>query len=348
MVFMRSIRNERIVVIGGGTGSFTVLSGLKRYTPNITALVSMADDGGSTGVLRDELGVLPPGDVRQCLVALSDDVTAHMLRELFNFRFETGSLAGHSFGNLFLSAVEKMTSDFDEAVRLAGELLHITGRVLPITRDNVRLALAWGEKVVRGEGRVDRLDFARYGGRPDRLYLEPQAALNPRAAQAIADADLVVVAPGDIYTSLGPLLVVQGVGEALVSCRARVVYVANLVVNPRQTEGFNLHDHVTELERFAGRQIIDDVLFNVGKPETATFRRYQRAGEVPVIRQSHGTLKEHYRVIEADLLSRLAPKPTAGDRLAGHRSYIRHDPDAVAQAVLGLLPHMSTQASAVR
>lgn len=325
-----SKRDPHFVVIGGGTGSFTVLSGLKQFTHNITALVSMADDGGSTGVLRDELGVLPPGDVRQCLVALSNAST--QLRELFNFRFEEGSLSGHSFGNLFLSAVEKMTDgNFGEAVRLSGELLQISGQVVPITLDNIRLAIRWGDEVVRGEGNIDVMDFGVQKGKPD-LFLEPAGRINPKASKAIAEADVVVIAPGDIYTSLGPLLVVDGVAEALKNTKATVVYVSNLATNPRQTQGFTVADLAAEIERFAGSACLDKVLYNTGKPSPETLQRYQRNGEGMV--QLDPSQTTHYEVIGCNLLSSEPPKIRKGDKLAAHRSLIRHNPIALAKALL--------------
>ena len=324
----------RFVVIGGGTGSFTVLSGLKAYTPHVTALVSMADDGGSTGILRDELGVLPPGDVRQCLVALSNPTISKTLRDLFNFRFEEGSLAGHSFGNLFLSAVEKMTNDFGEAVRLTGELLHITGRVMPITLDNVRLAIKWGSEIVRGEGNIDVMDFASRQLQKPELFLEPQAQIHPDAATAIAEADVVVIAPGDLYTSLGPLLVVGGVAEALKTSKARKVYVCNLVVNPRQTNGFSVADHAAEIERFAGGQIIDYVLYNIGDPGSDLMQKYMREGENLVAINQSELDAAHYTAIGRDLLQSTSIHSRTGDKLAAHRSLIRHDPDALARALI--------------
>lgn len=326
---------KQFVVIGGGTGSFAVLSGLKQYTHNITALVSMADDGGSTGVLRDELGVLPPGDVRQCLVALSD--ATQPLRDLFNFRFEDGSLAGHSFGNLFLSAVEKMTSDFDEAVRLAGELLHITGRVMPITLDNVRLGIRWGTEVIIGEGNIDVMDFAaRRSQHLPELFLEPAAYVNPAAAQAIVDADVIVIAPGDLYTSLGPLLTVKGVAEALKRSKAQIIYVSNLVVNPRQTVGFTVTDHAAEIERFAGGPILDHVLYNISQPDEFVSEKYMRAGEHLVKLDEERAKHVHYNLIGRDLLAPGIATSARGDSLAWHRSLIRHDGLAVARALVEL------------
>jgi uncharacterized cofD-like protein len=187
--------DAKIVVIGGGTGGFTLLNALKGYCNNVTALVNMADDGGSTGVLRDELGVLPPGDTRKSLVALSE---SPKVRDLFNYRFDEGTLKGHTFVNLLLTALEKMTGSFAEAVETASEVLHTDGRVIPITLDNVRLVIEWPDgTMVHGENRIDIMQFAKEKGRPI-LHLAPSAAINPDAVKAIHNADLVVLSAGDI------------------------------------------------------------------------------------------------------------------------------------------------------
>ena len=238
----------KIVVIGGGTGSFTLLSALKNYTHNLTALVNMVDDGGSTGQLRDELGVLPPGDVRQCLVALS---SSPKVRDLFNYRFNEGSMKGHAFGNLFMAALEKMTGSFAEAVELSGEVLNINGRVYPITLDDTRMSMKLSDGTVAdGQYAAESLVIPR-GERPW-LELSPPAMINPRARQAILDADLVVIAPGLLYASLAPALLVRGVTRALSETKAKKVYVCNLINKPQQTEGFTVSDYADEIERFSG------------------------------------------------------------------------------------------------
>jgi uncharacterized cofD-like protein len=327
--------NARCVVIGGGTGSFSVLTALKDVVTDISALVSMADDGGSTGVLRDELGVLPPGDVRQCLVALSDAPTE--LRDLFNYRFEEGSFAGHSFGNLFLSAVQKSTDDFGEAVRMAGDVLRIRGRVLPITLDDIRLAIEWDDgTVVRGEGRIDIMHFVKEKGVP-RLYLNPGGVINPEADKAIRQADIIVIAPGDLYTSLGPLLIVDGVSEALMATTAKILYVSNLVVKPGQTSGFSVADHAAEIERFAGGRFLDFVLYNTAAPDKSLFSRYAKKGETLVNVDIAELREAHYKAVGRPLIASDAPNVAKGDKLAMHRSFIRHDPAALSRAIQELM-----------
>ncbi len=326
---------HRYVVIGGGTGSFTVLQAVKAVSAEVTALVSMADDGGSSGVLRDELGALPPGDVRQCLVALSD--TPH-LRDLFNYRFDTGSLAGHSFGNLLLTALEKQTGSFAQAVKTASEVLNITGRVVPITFDNVRLVATTADgRRLHGEHQVDTGMIQ--GQQLPQLTLEPNANINPEAQQAIEQAEVVIIAPGDLYTSLAPALLVEGVGHALARTSAKVVYICNLVTKPGHTEQFDVRDHAAEIERFAGVRMLDIVLYNTAQPEQDLLRRYENEGE-PLVALPHETIDSSYELRGLPLLgSRQSPAQPAsvGDKLAKHRSYIRHDPVLLQQAIGSIL-----------
>lgn len=323
----------KIVVVGGGTGSFAVLSGLKDRNCELSALVSMADDGGSTGMLRDDLGVLPPGDVRQCLVALSE--APQELRDLFAFRFAEGSLAGHAFGNLFLSAAQKMTDDFSAAVQLASDVLRVHGQVLPITLDNVRLAMSWDDGVsVKGEGTIDGIRFGKHAGLPS-LHLDPPPRINPFACEAIIAADLVVVAPGDIYTSLGPLLVVDGVGNALRQTSARIIYVCNLVTKRGQTNELDVAGHASEIERFAGGSILDAILYNTAEPSAGMMQAYAAAGG-HLVQAGEAAQGTHWKMVGRDLLSSSVATPGFGDPLAAQRSLIRHDPQKLADALLSL------------
>lgn len=329
------MKPSKLVVIGGGTGSFTVLSALRDHISDITALVNMADDGGSTGVLRDELGVLPPGDVRQCLVALSE--APQELRDLFNYRFSEGSLKGHSFGNLFLSAVQKKTNNFGEAVRMASDVLRIKGQVLPITLDNVRLAISWDDgTMVHGEGRIDIMHFVKEKGRPT-LHLQPKGTLNPAARHAIVAADAIIIAPGDLYTSLGPLLIVAGVAETLLHSRATKIYVSNLVEKPGQTSGFSVADHAAEIEHFVGTPFIDYVLYNTARPDPELFEKYAKKGELLVRADKREFTGKHYKAVGVPLIASDRAQAHAGDLLAAHRSYIRHDAKALLHAILDTL-----------
>lgn len=318
----------KIAVLGGGTGSFMLLSSLKRYSRSIAAIVSMADDGGSTGVLRDELGTLPPGDVRQCLVALSD---SPKVRDLFNYRFEEGAFGGHAFGNLLLSALEKLTGDFGQAVETASEILHVNGTVLPATLDDVRLKMTWpNQTALHGEGVIDVGSFTT-DPRQAKLSLTPNPTANPGALAAIAHADLVVVAPGDLYTSLGPLLVIDGFKEALQDTKAVTMYVSNLVTKRGQTEGFTVADHAREVERFVGGEFLDYVIYNEQKPNKTLARRYEKEGAFLVASAPEGLASEHFVSIGGDFLGDIANRHK-NDMLK--RSLIRHDADAVAASIM--------------
>lgn len=323
--------NPSIVVIGGGTGSFTLLSKLKNYTNNITAIVNMADDGGSTGILRDELGVLPPGDVRQCLTALADDQSD--LRELFNYRFGEGSFVGHSFGNLFLSVLEKTSKDFGEAVEKASKILKITGQVIPVTLTDSHLVIKTNEGIeLKGEQAIAQMSW-QPGYRP-KLSLQPASVLNPKAKTAIENAQLIIISPGHLYGSLAPALLVKDLGKTLLASKAVKVYVCNLVTKPGQTDGFSSSDFANEIERFTGTKFLDYVLYNSQKPSTNLLEKYAKAGELPV--EDNKELTDRPKFITANLISNEIYQQNPNDKLL-QRTLIRHDADKVAREVLKLL-----------
>lgn len=326
----------KIAVIGGGTGSFTLLSALKDHTSQLAALVNMADDGGSTGVLRDELGVLPPGDVRQCLVALSD---SPKIRELFNYRFEEGTFEGHSFGNLFLTALEKTTGSFAEAIDTASDILRVNGTVIPATLDDVRLVMTWGDDTkltLHGERVIDA-DHFKADPRKATLSLDPTPVANPIALAAIEQADLVVIAPGDLYTSLGPLLIIDGVGDALRRTSAKVVYVCNLVTKDGQTNEFTVSDHAAEIERFGGGGFLDAVLYNSQTPSDRILERY-RSENAYLVMVDHDTLAtKPYNAIGGNFLGQIVEYNPTDQHLPVTRNLIRHNPVAVASALVSLI-----------
>jgi len=325
----------KIAVIGGGTGSFTLLSELKNRTDAIAALVNMADDGGSTGVLRDELGALPPGDIRQCLVALSDSPE---LRDLFNYRFDEGTFKGHAFGNIFISALEKMTGDFGRGVELASEVLNITGVVEPMTMTNTTLCMQEDDgTIVEGEFAIAQKDFA---GRELKFWLNPHAEANPHALKAIERADIVVIAPGNLYGSLAPALLVDGVGEALKRSRALKLYVCNLVTKPGQTDGYSVTDFADEIERLAGEKFLDAVVYNTEKPSDALLKKYAADGELAVEYDEAKALAAPYDVVGAALLSgTIWQNKNKSDPIAASRTLIRHDAVAVADVILEYYAH---------
>lgn len=261
--FRRRERGPRIVTIGGGHGLSALLRGLKEYTHNVTAVVTVADDGGSSGRLRESLGILPPGDVRNCLAALSDDET--LLTQLFQYRFsgEPG-LDGHSFGNLFISALSDITGSFEEAVSESGRVLSVHGRVLPSTLHNVRLVAdvrlpyIANEVRVKGESRIPEM-----AGRVRRVWLEPNdAPAFPPVIRALLNADIIIIGPGSLYTSLLPNLLVRDLLGALHASPALKMFVCNLTTQPGETDAFSCYDHVRALEEHIGEDLFDIVLCN--------------------------------------------------------------------------------------
>jgi uncharacterized cofD-like protein len=319
---------KKVVVIGGGTGNFVVLNGLKKYPLDLTAIVSMADDGGSTGILRDELGVLPPGDVRQCLVALSN--SSRLMRSLMNYRFENGGLGGHSFGNLLLSALEKVTGSFEKAVEEAGKILYIKGKVIPVTTHQTRLKMVLNNsKILEGEKEIYLSQEIDQGYRS--IYLEPFPKVNPRVIEEIGSADLVVVGPGGLHTSLIPNLLVEGVGEALCKSGARKVFVVNLMNRRGQTTHFKASDYLNELVRFIGEDPFDHILTNSQKPPKALIEVYAAEGNLV-----ENDLADD-RVVYADMLGGLQGEPK---RDFMKRSLIRHDSKKLAQELMKIVDHL--------
>jgi uncharacterized cofD-like protein len=261
--FRRRERGPRIVVIGGGHGIATVLRGLKEHTNNLTAIVSVADDGGSSGELRRSLGILPPGDIRNCLSALSDDEA--LLTQLFEYRFgEDTGLGGHSFGNLFISALVDVTGSFEEAIAESGRVLSVHGRVLPSTLYNVRLVAdiqlphAQAEVRVEGESQIPKT-----AGRVRRVWLEPNdASAFPPVIQAVLSADMIIVGPGSLYTSILPNLLVRDVLESIRVSRALKIFIANIATQPGETEAYSCSDHVRGVEEVVGPDIFDIIVCN--------------------------------------------------------------------------------------
>ncbi|MBI3638505.1 YvcK family protein, partial [Candidatus Wolfebacteria bacterium] len=257
------MKNKNIVTIGGGTGSFTLLSGLKKYPINLSAIVSMADDGGSTGVLRDELGVLPPGDVRQCLVALSE--SSETLRELFNYRFESGGLKGHNFGNLFLSALEKISGGFQKGVEESGKILNVKGEVIPVTESDVKLVMKLKNKeVLNGEDEIGHnYEIQKIG--IEKLFLTPKPKPNKKAVSAIKKADAIIIGPGKLYCSILPNLLVKEISGAIKKSKAQIIFVCNLFNKKGETDKFSMSDYVKEIEKYIGKNRIDYVIYNIQK-----------------------------------------------------------------------------------
>ena len=332
---LKNIEDINLVVMGGGTGSFTLLQSMKELTPNITAIVNMSDDGGSTGVLRDELGVLPPGDVRQCLVALSD---VSEVRDLFNYRFSDGSFYGHSLGNIVLSGLELQKGSFDQAVKVASRILHITGKVVPASLDKHTLVLEDGLEIIKGEYTIGNRSFNNSSAK---ISLEPNAEINPEAKESINDADLIIIAPGNLFGSIIPIFAVNGIKQALNKSKAKIVSVMNLVNKPGQTDNWHVVDYVKELEKYIGKDEIDYVLYNNHSIKLELLEKYAVEGEFPVSCNDSRFREIHAEAIGANLVAQEIIKQDPNDRII-RRTLIRHNSIAVNQQLVNIINNSST------
>lgn len=326
------MKSKNIVTIGGGTGSFMLLSGLKKYPINISAIVSMADDGGSTGVLRDELGVLPPGDVRQCLVALSE--SSEIMRKLLNYRFENGGLKGHSFGNLLLSALEKISGDFNSGVEEAIEILKVKGEVIPVTNQDAHLHIELKDKkILKGENEINHnFNIEKRGIK--KIYFSPKVKANPKAIKRILEADLIIIGPGNHFCSIVPNLIVDGITEAIKRSKAKVVYNCNLVNKKGHTEKFDLDEYVSSINGFIGRERVDFVTFNTKKPSLKLIKKYESHKELLIGFDEKKLPKRNYHVIKENLLSKKSVEFDPADAISSMRSFIRHDSDKLAKTII--------------
>ncbi|MDF1496484.1 MAG: YvcK family protein [Patescibacteria group bacterium] len=319
-----------IVVLGGGTGTFTVLSGLKYLAVDLTAIVSIADDGGSTGRLRDEQGVLPPGDIRQCLAALAEGDDA--LRRLLNFRFSGGELDGHNFGNLLITALQKMYGSAESAVKMAHKILRVRGRVIPVSAQSSTLYAELEDMtVVEGEHAID--DPVSMRSPISRCFLDPVVLANPDAVDAIMEADAIVLGPGDLHTSLIPVLLVEGIRTALEGTKAKKIFVMNLVSKKAQTEGYTARRFVGSLDPYYDSADLDYVIINNQPIPPRTLERYTKVGEGPVVDDFQDD--EHFQVVREDVLSGSVAKPVNGDRLS--RNLLRHDQMKLAKVILEIV-----------
>jgi uncharacterized cofD-like protein len=325
---MAAKKRKNIVVIGGGTGTFTVLSGLKKYPYNLSAIVAMSDSGGSTGMLRDELGVLPPGDVRNCLVALSS--SDKLMRTLMNYRFDNGSLKGLSFGNLLLSALEKITGSFDEAVEKASEVLRIRGRVIPATLDKVHLMAKVGTRTIKGE---ETIQNSTLNGSLKKLWLAPSARANKKALTAIREADLIVIGPGNFYASIVTNLLVGGLSEAMRKSKAKKVFICNLMTKLEHTQGWSVADYASAVEKYLGGPV-DVIVYNNKKPADAVLKKYAREGDTLT---DWSELPTDTALVGANLMSNRAHVTNKIGTPSKESSLVRHDPAKLATVLVNVL-----------
>jgi uncharacterized cofD-like protein len=320
-------KGPRVVALGGGTGLSTLLRGLKKYTGNLTAIVTVADDGGSSGRLRKEYRILPPGDFRQCITALAD--VEPLMTTLFQHRFKEGSLNGHSFGNLFIMAMAEITGDFEHAIRESGRVLAVRGQIVPSTLRDVTLIAEMAD----GETRVGESSIPHANGNGDgdghgalatvtaikRVFLQPESTINPEAEEAILNAEMITVGPGSLYTSILPNLVVDGMAEALKASPAIKVFICNVATQPGETDFFRVSDHLKAIENHLGTNIFDFVVVNSNN----NFPLPTSAQTAGIKRVVYDPATVNQRSIHAVLVDVVNP------RISTH-----HDPDKLARAIM--------------
>src|ERR1700737_304491 len=302
-------RGPRIVAIGGGTGLSSLLRGLKVYTSNLSVIVTVADDGGSSGRLRDEYRILPPGDFRQCLIALAD--AEPLMKQLFDHRFKEGSLNGHSFGNLFIMAMADVTGNFEKALRESGKVLAVKGTIVPSTLQDVTLVASINGRSVEGESKIPKQNAPI-----SQVFLKPDGAqVNPEAAQAILNAELIVIGPGSLYTSILPKLLVEGMVEAIKASPALKLLVCNLASQHGETDGYGVGDYLRVIREHVGSNLFDFVLVNSNHSHAPT------GGQTQVIFKAEDSAKHpEVRFVAADVVNARVPS--------------HHDPDKLARAIM--------------
>jgi uncharacterized cofD-like protein len=313
--------SQRVVTLGGGTGHYTLLRGLRAACERLTAIVSMMDSGGSSGQLRDEYGILPPGDFTRCLIALSDH--PETMRELLGHRFRGGSLDNHTLRNLLFTALEQITGSTAETVRRLQEVFRVQGRVLPVTLESCDLVMNLENgHTIRGEASIDTL-----GGLLDarvlNVYLDPRVQAYDEALVALREADVIVLGPGDLYTSIVPNLLVEGVPEAIRDSRAVVIYVANLMTKPNETHGYTVRDFASTVELYLGCPRLDLVLYHARDLRRSVRETYAQSDSRPVPLGDVSAWREGTRFV--------------GANIAVDRPYVRHDSRRLATTIRGLI-----------
>ena len=317
------VKGPKIVAIGGGTGLSTMLRGLKYYTSNITAIVTVGDDGGGSGTLREELGILPPGDIRNCILALAD--TEPLMEELLQYRFKEGNLKNQSFGNLFLAAMNGVSSNFEEAVKKMSSVLAVTGRVLPVTLDDMILkARLKNGNVVEGESNIPSEAINQRSG-IERLFIEPVGAKAlDEAVEAILEADAVILGPGSLYTSVIPNLLVNGITRALKDTNALKIYVSNIMTQEGETDDYEVADHIKAIFKHGGKGTIDYVATNTQEINNSIKEKYLKKNAKPVKINEKNIMDLEVKVIE-------------GDFVTIKNGWLRHDPDKLAKFLMEII-----------
>ncbi|MDI6618194.1 MAG: YvcK family protein [Clostridiales bacterium] len=315
------IKGPKIVVIGGGTGLSTMLRGLKHYTSNLTAIVTVADDGGGSGVLREELGILPPGDIRNCLLSLAD--TEPVMENLLQYRFTDGMLKGQSFGNLFIAAMNGISDNFEEAIKKMSEVLAVTGQVLPVTLSDVKLFAELEDgTIVKGESEITK----RTQNVPiKRVFIEPSNVYPlDEAVNAIREADAIVFGPGSLYTSIIPNLLVDDIARHIEDSGAVKIYVSNIMTQPGETIGYSVCDHIDAIHKYCRKRIINYVIANDGKIPRWLYGKYIEEGAQEVNIDRNNILKENIKLVEDNLVY-------------VHNNLVRHNTNKLARLIIDIV-----------
>jgi uncharacterized cofD-like protein len=327
---------KKIVVIGGGTGNFVVLSGLKKYYKDfdIVTIVDMTDDGGSNKKLIDEFGLLPTSDIKQCLVALSPETSGNStLRQLFNYRFTQGEgIKGHHFGNLFMAALSDILGSQKEAIEKTQEILKIRGRIIPVSYEKAKLSVEYEDgKFVIGEHLIDEPEKGRENIQIKRLFTTPSVAANSAALYEIQTANLIVLCPGDLYTSILANIVVDGIAAEIKKSKAKKAYVVNLMTKVGQTTGFHVSDHLHVIEKYIGKSLNFVLVSSTQIPKNVT-KIYKKGNEEPV---QDDVEDSYFKVIRGDFLNDKIVEQNQTDALK--RSLVRHDSDKLAEELIKLV-----------
>ncbi len=312
----------KIVAIGGGTGLSVLLRGLKKYTSDITAIVTVSDDGGSSGLLREDMGILPPGDIRNCIVALAN--TEPIMEQLMQYRFKDGGLKGQSFGNLFIAAMNDICGSFDAAIREVSSVLAVTGKVLPVTLDNVVLYAELEDgTVIKGESQIPIKQQAS-NKRIRRVFLKPgNCKPLPVALKEIQDADIIILGPGSLYTSIIPNLLVRNMAKAINSSNALKIYVSNIMTQQGETVGYSLSEHIRAINEHGNKLMIDYAIANTGKISQSLLEKYKTEDASPVL-------------IDYDIIADMGIKVLGGDFVNIENGYLRHDFNELAKQIFKL------------
>lgn len=312
--------NPHIVAIGGGTGLSTMLRGLKTYTDNLTAIVTMADDGGGSGKLRREMGMLPPGDLRNCMVALAS--VEPTMEALFTYRFQSGSLKGQNLGNLMIAAMDGIYGSFEEAIHRVGEVLAIKGRVLPVTTQDIHMYASFSDGAqIMGESRIPTAKKA-HNCRIDSVHLVPDCVLPGKdVIESIENADIILLGPGSLYTSIIPNLLVSGVADAIRKSRAVRIYVCNVMGQPGETEGYTAFDHMEAIIKHAGEGIAEYCIVNTGMIEDDILAKYKKDGVEPVLVDKERFGKAGITLLPYDLMNKTG-------------NFARHDAARLAACIM--------------